>query len=92
MSENGLGMIMFLLYYVFFSIGADEMEVKGREGEEKDIRRNSSAASVAPCCICGQAVSLQLQNMCVCVCIVLVTACQTVHSLCGKANMKETVG
>lgn len=65
MSENGLGMIMFsVLTYRFFSIGAVKGEVRGREGDG-ERERNSSAANVAPCCICGQAVSLQLQ-MCVC--------------------------
>lgn len=61
--------------------------MREREG---DTWKNSNAASMAPCCICGQAVSRCNYKICVCVCvcIVLVTACQTAHCLCGKANMK----
>lgn len=41
------------------------------------------AASVVRLCL-----DATTKYVCVCVCIVLVTACQTAHCLCGKANMK----
>ncbi len=100
MNEYGLRIIMFLvLIYRFFSLGAAKEgsdREGGREGgrrREKDIQMNSSAASVAPRCICGQAVShcnyQMYVDVCVCVSIVAVAACQTAHSLCGEANIEE---